>query len=381
MLHQKLLSLLLSACLLLSLFVCPAAAEETSVSYIQIDIEGFGTIVAELYPDAAPITVANFLRLVDEGFYNGLTFHRIISGFMIQGGDPNHNGTGGSAQTIKGEFSANGIDNPIKHVRGVLSMARARDNDSASSQFFIMHQDAPHLDGQYAAFGRVLSGMDVVDLICSSTPVADQNGTVPFSYQPVISAIRRIDSPDAAVPMLLDSPDFIPTGFTPTDYVQMEIEGYGTIVAGLYGDLAPITVANFLRLVDEGFYDGVTFHRIIYGFMMQGGAPAAGVPAPERIKGEFSANGVDNPILHIRGVLSMARARDNDSASSQFFIMHKDAPHLDGQYAAFGQVVSGMEVVDLICRTARVIDGNGTVQAGYAPVVTTIRRVSTPDAQ
>ena len=132
-----------------------------------IEVEKFGTIEVELYKDAAPITVDNFVKLVNKGFYNGLTFHRIIRGFMIQGGCPKGNGTGGPGYSIKGEFSANGINNPIKHERGVISMARAMDPDSAGSQFFIMHQAAPHLDGQYAAFGKVVKGIEVVDAIAS----------------------------------------------------------------------------------------------------------------------------------------------------------------------------------------------------------------------
>ena len=132
-----------------------------------IEVEKFGTIEVELYKEAAPITVDNFVKLVNKGFYNGLTFHRIIKGFMIQGGCPKGNGTGGPGYSIKGEFSANGINNPIKHERGVISMARAMDPNSAGSQFFIMHQAAPHLDGQYAAFGKVVKGIDVVDAIAS----------------------------------------------------------------------------------------------------------------------------------------------------------------------------------------------------------------------
>jgi len=163
--------------------------------YVQIDIADYGTIIAELDADSAPITVDNFLKLVDSGFYDGLTFHRIISGFMIQGGDPKGNGTGGSDQKIKGEFKANGVENPIVHERGVLSMARSMAYDSASSQFFIMHQNAPHLDGQYAAFGRVLSGIEVVDAICDSVPVMDGNGTVAKANQPVITSIKRIEKP------------------------------------------------------------------------------------------------------------------------------------------------------------------------------------------
>ena len=119
----------------------------------------------ELRPDIAPITVENFVKLAKEGFYNGLTFHRVISGFMIQGGCPQGTGTGGPGYTIKGEFEANGVKNDLKHLRGVISMARAMNPDSAGSQFFIMHQDAPHLDGQYAAFGAVTEGMDIIDEI------------------------------------------------------------------------------------------------------------------------------------------------------------------------------------------------------------------------
>ena len=150
----------------------------TGKHYVQIDIADYGVITAELDADAAPITVTNFVKLVNEGFYDGLTFHRIIDGFMIQGGDPKGNGTGGSGEQIKGEFSQNGIDNPIKHERGVLSMARSSAPDSASSQFFIMHAASPWLDGAYAAFGRVLSGIEVVDAICKNNPVTDGNGTV-----------------------------------------------------------------------------------------------------------------------------------------------------------------------------------------------------------
>ncbi len=130
-----------------------------------IELEKGGRVVLELRPDIAPITVENFVKLAKEGFYDGLTFHRVISGFMIQGGCPQGTGTGGPGYTIKGEFEANGIQNDLKHSRGVISMARAMNPNSAGSQFFIMHQDAPHLDGQYAAFGIVTEGMNVVDEI------------------------------------------------------------------------------------------------------------------------------------------------------------------------------------------------------------------------
>ncbi|MBO5909220.1 MAG: peptidylprolyl isomerase [Clostridia bacterium] len=134
---------------------------------VKIEMENGGIILIELYEDKAPITVSNFKNLVSKGFYDGLIFHRVIPGFMIQGGDPQGNGMGGADENIVGEFRANGFNNPIKHVRGVISMARAFNPNSASSQFFIMHADAPHLDGQYAAFGKVTSGMDAVDEIAS----------------------------------------------------------------------------------------------------------------------------------------------------------------------------------------------------------------------
>ncbi len=134
---------------------------------VTIKMKKGGIIKAELYPEIAPNTVNNFIYLIKKGFYDDLTFHRVIKGFMIQGGDPSGNGTGGPRYTIKGEFTANGFKNDLKHTRGVLSMARTRNPNSAGSQFFIMHQDSPHLDGQYAAFGKVIEGMDVVDEIAS----------------------------------------------------------------------------------------------------------------------------------------------------------------------------------------------------------------------
>ncbi len=134
---------------------------------VTMRIKGMGDIKAELYPDVAPATVENFVKLAGSGFYNGLTFHRIIPGFMIQGGDPEGTGMGGPGYSIKGEFSTNGFPNPLNHTRGVLSMARSMMPDSAGSQFFIMHEDAPHLDGNYAAFGKVIEGIEVVDKVAS----------------------------------------------------------------------------------------------------------------------------------------------------------------------------------------------------------------------
>lgn len=196
---KKILSLLLSILLVMSLVACSKTAttgksggSSMAKPKVEISVKDYGKIQVELEPEVAPVTVENFLKLVNEGFYDGLTFHRIISGFMIQGGDPLGNGTGGSENRIKGEFASNGVENNIKHVRGVISMARSMDPNSASSQFFIMHQDAPHLDGDYAAFGHVVSGIEVVDKLCDDTPVQDGNGTVAKIDQPVIEYIKEI---------------------------------------------------------------------------------------------------------------------------------------------------------------------------------------------
>ena len=161
--------------------------------HVVIKVKKYGNIKVELDADTAPISVTNFINLAKKGFYDGLTFHRIIDGFMIQGGDPSGDGTGGSDETIKGEFSDNGVENNISHVRGTISMARSSENDSASSQFFIVQSDSTYLDGQYAGFGKVTSGMDIVDKICKDTPVTDSNGTVEKENQPVIEKITVKD--------------------------------------------------------------------------------------------------------------------------------------------------------------------------------------------
>ena len=168
----------------------PADTVDTSaMDRVQINVKDYGTITLALDAEAAPATVENFEKLVKEGFYDGLTFHRIIDGFMIQGGDPLGNGTGGSDETIVGEFASNGHDNPISHVKGVISMARAQNPDSASSQFFITVADSTFLDGEYAAFGYVTEGMEVVEQIAKDAEPIDGNGTIPPEAQPVIESI------------------------------------------------------------------------------------------------------------------------------------------------------------------------------------------------
>lgn len=162
------------------------------VYYADIDIKDYGTVRVELDMDTAPITVNNFISLVDSGFYDGLTFHRIMDGFMIQGGDPEGTGMGDSSEKIKGEFKNNGVENDISHVRGVISMARSNDYDSASSQFFIVQSDSTFLDGDYAGFGHVVEGMEYVDAICKDAKPTDDNGTIPSNEQPIINTIKII---------------------------------------------------------------------------------------------------------------------------------------------------------------------------------------------
>ena len=202
---KRILSLVLAVLLLASVCSLAGCGQLSGQHRVEIKVKDYGIIRLTLDADAAPITVTNFIKLVKGGFYDGLTFHRIMEGFMIQGGDPKGNGTGGT-DTIKGEFLANGVYNPISHVRGVISLARRGEGytikdgqvvydtgyDSGSCQFFIVHEDSTFLDGKYAAFGWVTEGMDVVDAIAESVPVTDNNGTVKSGYAPVIEYIKVI---------------------------------------------------------------------------------------------------------------------------------------------------------------------------------------------
>lgn len=173
--------------------VLDTSQELTGIHHADISIRDYGDIKVELDADTAPVTVTNFVKLAQEGFYDGLTFWRIMDGFMMQGGDPKGNGTGGSGETIKGEFSSNGVKNDISHVRGTISMARSTDPDSASSQFFIVQSDSTFLDGDYAALGKVTEGMDIVDEICKNANPTDDNGTIKADEQPVIDSIQITD--------------------------------------------------------------------------------------------------------------------------------------------------------------------------------------------
>lgn len=167
----------------------PELLDETTTYYADIDIADYGKITVKLNQAEAPVACANFVALAEDGFYNGITFHRIMAGFMMQGGDPEGTGMGGSENNIVGEFAQNGYENNISHKRGIISMARANDPNSASSQFFICHADSEFLDGAYAAFGEVTEGLDIVDAVCNAAQPIDDNGTIPAEEQPVMTSV------------------------------------------------------------------------------------------------------------------------------------------------------------------------------------------------
>ncbi len=353
--------------------------DKSLIYYATIEIEDYGTIEIELDQVAAPITVANFVSLAQSGFYNNLTFHSAINGMLIQGGDPKGDGSGGAKETIKGEFATNGHNNYISHKRGIISMARGNDKDSASSQFFITHKDLTRFDGDYAAFGYVINGMNIVDKICQNAIPVDSNGKLAINDQPVIKSVSITTKEARDIDAIIAEKEALEITKVKIDesldyFATIDIKGYGEIKVRLDAEAAPITVANFVSLAQSGFYDNLSFHRIMDGFMMQGGDPCGNGTggANETIFGEFADNGFENSISHERGVISMARAKDYNSASSQFFIMHKTATGLDGSYAAFGYVLEGMDIVDEICENAIVIDNNGTVPAQKQPVINTI---------
>ncbi len=194
---SKIICIAITVILCFNLYGCAKNEKSVGIGKYNavITVENYGEIHLELDGDMAPVTTANFVKLAKDGFYDGLTFHRIIEGFMIQGGDPNGDGTGGSKDKITGEFDANGIENTISHTRGVISMGRLlNDYNSASSQFFIVHKDSPHLDGDYAAFGCVTKGIEIVDKIAENTIVADiESGFVAKENQPKIISVKILD--------------------------------------------------------------------------------------------------------------------------------------------------------------------------------------------
>ncbi len=326
-----------------------------------------------LYPGKAPNTVNNFISLVQQKFYDGLTFHRVIDGFMIQGGDPEGDGRGGPGYMIAGEFSGNGFEsNDLKHTKGILSMARSEVMDSAGSQFFIMTGDAPHLDGQYAAFGQVMDQKSLDEVLKLSKLPTEGTPTDKPNKPPVMKTVtvntygKKYDEPQKAG-------ETVSNKHTKNPIVTFTMDDGSVIKAELYPDKAPNTVDNFVSLVQKGFYNGVIFHRIIPGFVLQGGDPkGTGMGGPGySIKGEFSANGfAQNDLKHTVGVLSMARSQSMDSAGSQFFIMVGDASSLDGKYAAFGKVTDE-DSLAVCMRLAKTPTGAGD-RPTTPPVIKTV---------
>ena len=308
---------------------------------VTIEMAAGGKIEIELYRDAAPNTVRHFVHLVEKGFYDGLEFEYLLSEMLIiGGGSPD----GGPGYRIAGEFYANDIDNHLAHTRGVITMYNGGHPDSASSEFMILVDDVPHLDGFYAGFGKVLAGMEVVDRIANGPATEDGWALDPKEVMKKVTVDKVGQSYEE--PEKVDVWD----ASLPNPVVTMEIEAGGVVKIELYPGVALNTVRNFVALVQDGFYDGLKFHRIIPGFMIQGGDPlgnGSGGPG-HYIHGEFAANGIMNNLAHERGVLSMARSQAHNSAGSQFFLMVQHSPHLDGNYAGFGKVIEGMDIIDRI---------------------------------
>ena len=441
------------------------ARTDDVTDFIVIRVKNYGDIVVVMRSDIAPITSKNFKKLVSDGFYTDLIFHRVIKDFMIQGGGMHANGAEKDADSIVGEFTANGFENNLTHVKGVISMARTNVMNSASSQFFLMHAKSPHLDSQYAGFGYVLAGLDVVDAIASCkvnnpsssspSPVEDIVIKEAFFVKPIegtglasteeykpcehtfgewedetpatcinVGTQKRVctkcsktqtqttsviehkyeeslcvmcgdynfeaninteggvlDTSTTGVGENIDMDavsshigaydclDFVKSEGV-TDFVAIRVKGYGSIVIALRGDVAPISVENFKKLVSEGFYNDIIFHRVVKNFMIQGGYKTASgsTKTADNIVGEFELNGHKNNLSHVAGVISMARATTYDSASSQIFIMHADYAELDGNYAAFGYVLAGLDVVDDIAK-CEVDNPNSQVPAPVDPVI------------
>ena len=352
------------------------APDMTPYPIAKMTIKNYGTLEFKLYPNNAPETVRNFIKLANEGFYDGKTL-RAFAADSIVGGDEKE-GQAGCGYAIKGEFAANKYDeNKLSHIKGTLSMSRGDDYDSGSSQFFIMTKDNVGLNGHYACFGRIINGasFELLDKIVGDVNKEDLDADgiyIDESKAPVIERVtvdtfgKDYGKPTELVKIYYTANPEDPN-LDATNYpiVTMEVENYGNVVMKLYPNKAPETVNSFITLINSGFYDGLTFHRIIKEFVVQGGDPKGdGTGGPGyTIKGEFPSNGfTSNNISHVRGALSMARGgEDNDSAGSQFFIVQgEDGLQLNGKYAAFGMVIEGMEIVDKMAEI-KVSDDNGTL--------------------
>jgi len=322
---------------LLPLVLVTCAAWPQSAAELEAVVTtDLGSFRFEFAPDKAPKHVDQFIRLARQGYYDGSAFHRVVANGIIQGGDPllrnpktpkNLWGTGG-LNLLASEFS------DLKHERGVVSTARIPNKpDSDGNQFFICVVPQPSLDGQFSTFGRVTEGMDVVERI-SQVP-ADGNG---LTEQPV-RILKIAIEPKKVQPYLTASPDEMRKTVTLKTTL-------GNIKIKMEPDWAPNNVRNFLMLTSTGWYNGTVFHRIVKDFVVQGGTAAQRTHPADRwvhpIKGEFR-----NDVKHVRGIVSMARGDDPDSATTSFFLMLGPAAHLDGQYSAFGRIVEGIEVLDV----------------------------------
>ena len=378
----RILSLALAVMLLFASCSTPADNKTAEHQKVLFTMENGSTFIIETYPEYAPRTCENFINLVESGFYDGLTFHRIVEGFVAQGGDPKGDGTGSSDKKIIGEFAANGVQNDLSHQRGVVSMARGDDPNSASCQFFICYDDcSASLDGKYAAFGKVVDGMETVDAFLNIGRVAGEfSSEVSTPVTPIViekAEVIDVNSTQEAV-LVTDIPtesESLADGETTTEprlpignleqlesaKVRFTMADGSSFVIETYPEYAPRTCANFLNLVESGFYNGLTFHRVVDDFVAQAGDPNGNGTggSSETIVGEFEMNGHRNDLSHTRGVVSMARqSNDMNSASSQFFICYRDcSDSLDGKYAAFGRVIEGMEVVDSFLEVERVASG------------------------
>lgn len=333
-------------CVTFSLVGAVAEATDPALGDRQVVFEtSAGTFVIEVFPEAAPQHVAAFLERVRNGFYEGTAFHRAIPMGIIQGGDPTSRdpmkrseyGTGGLLE-LKAEF------NDVSHIRGTVSAVLVPGNpDSAGSQFFICVTDQVQLDGQYSAFGRVVEGFDVIEGI-SRKPTDDQQGLL--ERVEILKTSERDRPP----------PEVIPFTDTPVEeleqYHAVIMTNLGEIELAFFPDTAPNHVRQFLRFAALGLYDGTPFHRVVPDFVIQGGLlhlRKAPVPENRRVllqnlKPEFSDR------KHFLGTLSMARGEEEDSAMDSFFIVLAPNSHLDRKYTVFGQVVSGLEVVDGIAQ-------------------------------
>ncbi len=355
---------LMLICLSLSLVSCggemeakPFEAEVTvdteghSLHYVEMTIKNYGTISLTLDATVAPITVKNFLDLAELGYFNNTKISRLQHGFVMQ------NEGGAGTDCIKGEFADNGVKNDLKHKKGIISMARnSISMNSASDQFFLMLSDYSGLDGSYAAFGWITKGMNILEAIegdISEDDYIDSMGFLDEKAYLTISKVSVMGNNGVAMPEISGAPtEALP--FTPSlsinteghtlHTVEMSLKGYGKVTMVLDETVAPITVQNFLKLIGEGYYDGASIIRMQYDFVVQIG----GDKETDTIKGEFSSNGVQNGLLHRKGILSMARTSDPDSATNQFFIMLDSNSSLNGEYASFGWVTSGMNILEYI---------------------------------